>query len=235
MQLLQMETQNMSAAASARVAAKHSLKVLSRLYEQLGSYDDAVITHCVMASAVTAFFGNTGPTGQRVIAAAQKKLKADALSGLPRDVADASLAYGEALTAAIIEWSMDDGGAVIKNMGFPMAYDLATQPDSWAPTSAIRQQQFPLLPDWGSNRTFAMPDGTACPLPPPPVYSEDPGSSFYGEAREVYETIRNLTPEQEAIARFWSDDPMLSPTPPGHSLPPYRRGSTPGAHNPHAT
>jgi hypothetical protein len=179
-------------------------------------YDDAVITHCVMASAVTAFFGNTGPTGQRVIAAAQKKLKADALSGLPRDVADASLAYGEALTAAIIEWSMDDGGAVIKNMGFPMAYDLATQPDSWAPTSAIRQQQFPLLPDWGSNRTFAMPDGTACPLPPPPVYSEDPGSSFYGEAREVYETIRNLTPEQEAIARFWSDDPMLSPTPPGH-------------------
>ena len=84
------------------------------------------------------------------------------------------------------------------------------------PTSAIRQQQFPLLPGWGRNRSFAMPDGAACPLPPPPAYSEEPSSAFHREAREVHDTARNLTPEQEEIARFWSDDPMLSPTPPGH-------------------
>ncbi len=30
--------------------------------------------------------------------------------------------------------------------------------------------------------------------------------------------MARLTPEQRAIARFWSDDPMLSPTPPGHWL-----------------
>jgi hypothetical protein len=53
-------------------------------------------------------------------------------------------------------------------------------------------------------------------LPPPPAYSEDPASPFYAEALEVYETTKALTPEQAAIARFWSDDPMLSPTPPGH-------------------
>jgi hypothetical protein len=179
-------------------------------------YDDAVITHCVMATAVATFFGNTGPTGQRVIAAAQKKFKEDALKGLPGPVIDASLAYGEALAAAIIEWSRHDGGAVIENMGFPMAYALGTQPGNWTPTSAIRQQQLPLLPGWGNNRTFAMPDGSSCPLPPPPSYSEDPASSFYAEALEVYEAVKNLTREQEAIARFWSDDPMLSPTPPGH-------------------
>jgi membrane-associated phospholipid phosphatase len=39
---------------------------------------------------------------------------------------------------------------------------------------------------------------------------------FYKEALEVYDVKQNLTPEQRAIARFWSDDPMLSPTPPGH-------------------
>jgi membrane-associated phospholipid phosphatase len=33
---------------------------------------------------------------------------------------------------------------------------------------------------------------------------------------EVYETVKNATPEEAAIARFWSDDPMLSTTPPGH-------------------
>jgi hypothetical protein len=36
------------------------------------------------------------------------------------------------------------------------------------------------------------------------------------EAMEVLEVRRALTDEQKAIARFWSDDPMLSPTPPGH-------------------
>jgi hypothetical protein len=180
------------------------------------TYSDAVITHCVMASAVKAFFGNTGPTGQRVMAAAEKKLKGDAMKGLAPDVVDASLAYGETLKAAIIDWSASDGGAVIANMGFPMDYPVSKEPGHWQPTSAIRMQQFPLLPNWGQNRTFAMPSGATCGLPPPVPYDEDPSSGFYKQAREVYDVTTHLTPEQIAIARFWSDDPMLSFTPPGH-------------------
>jgi hypothetical protein len=180
------------------------------------AYSDAVITHCVMASAVKSFFGNTGPTGQRVMAATEKKLKGEALQGVAEDVAARSITYADALMAAIIAWSETDGGAVIENMGFPMDYALTKGPSNWVPTSAIRQQQAPLLPKWGENRTFAMPTGNACPLPPPPAYSEDQASAFYREALEVYQAVKSLTPEQEAIARFWSDDPMLSPTPPGH-------------------
>lgn len=179
-------------------------------------YSDAVITHCVLASACKTFFGNTGPTGQRVMAAAEKKLKGEALQGLPDDVVTASLAYGEALKAAIIAWSANDGGAVIENMGFPMDYPVSKEPGHWVPTSAIRQQQFPLLPAWGKNRTFAAPSGAVCSLPPPPAYSEDPSSDFFRQAKEVYDVTSQLTPEQVAIARFWSDDPMLSATPPGH-------------------
>lgn len=180
------------------------------------TYSDAVITHCVLASACKTFFGNTGPTGQRVMAAAEKKLKGEAFKGLPDDVVAASLAYGEALKAAIIDWSTQDGGAVIENMGFPMAYEVSKLPGHWVPTSAIRQQQFPLLPKWGQNRTFASPSGAACSLSAPPAYSEDPSSAFYAMAKEVYDVTNHLTPDQVAIARFWSDDPMLSFTPPGH-------------------
>ena len=61
-----------------------------------------------------------------------------------------------------------------------------------------------------------MPEGTSCALPPPPDYSEDKTSQFYKEAMEVYETKQSITPERRAIARFWSDDAMLSMTPPGH-------------------
>jgi hypothetical protein len=210
--------QAVASGSTALISLEGQLNGLSGLpaREPGQAYSDALITHCVMASAVKAFFGNTGPTGQRVMAATEKKLKGQALAGVAGDVAARSTAYADRLMAAILAWSAEDGGAVIENMGFPMDYALTKGPSNWVPTSAIRQQQFPLLPSWGNNRTFAMQAGNSCPLPPPPAYSEEPSSAFYREALEVYETVKALTPEQEAIARFWSDDPMLSPTPPGH-------------------
>ena len=44
------------------------------------------------------------------------------------------------------------------------------------------------------------------------------GSAFYAEARDCYRVTSDLTPEQKAIARFWSDDPGQNATPPGHSV-----------------
>ncbi|MGL4281675.1 MAG: vanadium-dependent haloperoxidase, partial [Albidovulum sp.] len=109
-----------------------------------------------------------------------------------------------------------DGGAVVETMGFPETYALTEGPAHWVPTNPIRLQQVPLLPGWGRNRPFAMTGEAPCGLTPPPDYSEDPASPFHAEAMEVYETSKTLTDDQKAIARFWSDDPMLSPTPPGH-------------------
>ena len=34
----------------------------------------------------------------------------------------------------------------------------------------------------------------------------------------MYQTVNDLTPEQLAIATYWSDDPGTTATPPGHSL-----------------
>jgi hypothetical protein len=73
-----------------------------------------------------------------------------------------------------------------------------------------------LQPYWGENRPFVLTDGAECPAPPPPVYSEDPGSAFYAEALEVYETVKQHNAEQEAIAMFWADDAGRTATPPGH-------------------
>ncbi len=180
------------------------------------AYDEAVVLQAALAGAAQGLFSNTGPTGQRAMAAMAAKLSAQTAAGLPADVVARSTAHGQAVAAHVLAWAATDGGAVIENMGFPPAYELATAEGKWVPTSKIAQQHKPLLPGWGGNRTFAMPAGAACDLPPPPAYSTDPASEFYRQAREVYDTVRDLTPEQRAIARFWSDDPMLSPTPPGH-------------------
>ncbi|AWB48714.1 phosphoesterase PA-phosphatase [Gemmobacter aquarius] len=180
------------------------------------AYDEAVVVNAAMTDAVKVFFSNTGPTGQRAKAAMEKSLTAQVVEGVAPDVVERSKAYGKVVADHIIAWSSTDGGAVVENMGFPYESALAKGPGDWVPTSLIVQQQKPLLPDWGNVRPFAMPAGDACALPPPPAYSEDPSSAFYAEAKEVYDVTTNLTPEQKLIARFWSDDPMLSPTPPGH-------------------
>ncbi|MFC3724297.1 vanadium-dependent haloperoxidase [Neoaquamicrobium sediminum] len=181
-----------------------------------GVYDKAVVLQSALTISTRHFFSNTGPTGQRAMDAIGKRLDALVSEGADADVLARSLAYGRVIASHVIEWSADDGGAVVENMGFPHDYVLTKGPQHWVPTSLIAQQQAPLLPNWGTNRTFAMPDGATCGVPPPPDYSEEQGSAFHNEAVEVYEAAKGLTPEQREIARFWSDDPMLSPTPPGH-------------------
>ena len=179
-------------------------------------YDDAVVMQSALATSVRAFFANTGPTGQRAMDAMDAGLSEQIADDLSGEVVARSEAFGRAIAQHIWLWSESDGGAVVDNMGFPHSYTLNPAPGHWVPTSGIVQQQAPLLPNWGNNRPFAMPAGTSCALPPPPPYSEDAGSEFYAQAMEVEQISKNRTDEQEAIARFWSDDPMLSSTPPGH-------------------
>ena len=123
--------------------------------------DDAAALQAALATGVAALFGNTGPTGQRAIAAIGGRLEAQAAAGLDPETATLSAAHGEAVAAHVLDWSRDDGGAVVENMGFPYQYPLTEGPEHWVPTSRIAQQQTPLLPEWGANRTFAMPDGAS--------------------------------------------------------------------------
>ena len=180
------------------------------------TYDEAVVLDTALATAAQDFFFNTGPTGQRAMAAMAKSQVAKAAEGVDAAVAARSRTHGQQIAQHIIAWSKTDGGAVIENMGFPFEYPLVEVNGHWKPTSLIRQQQKPLLPNWGTNRSFALPVGADCGLPEPTAYSEDPASDYYKQAVEVMDIKATLTDEQKKIARFWSDDPMLSPTPPGH-------------------
>jgi hypothetical protein len=61
---------------------------------------------------------------------------------------------------------------------------------------------------------LASPD--TCAPPPPPAYSDDPASTFFARAREVYTTSVPLTEEQRTIAQYWADSAGATGTPPGH-------------------
>ncbi len=193
----------------------HELKPLPAR-EKGKAYDEAILLNAALDAAIHDFFSNTGPTGQHVLAENTVKMKALVAKGVPPDVAKRSFAFGLAIEKHILAWSKTDGGAVITNLGFPQKYELSKEPGHWVPTNQFQMQQKPLLPEWGKNRTFVIPDGATCGLEPPPTYSEDKASEFYKQMKEVYDVKNADTDEQKLIARFWSDDPGLSWTPPGH-------------------
>ena len=181
-------------------------------------YDEVAVMHATLATTISALYANTGPSGQQAIRKLTEELDQSInASGVDQQILSRSTDYGRALASQILAWSKNDGGDVIENMGFPWTYQLTPGPGHWVPTNPLaRQQQLPLLPNWGKNRPFAMPVDHACELPPPPAYSEEKDSAFYREALEVYTTAKSLTPEQKAIGFFWIDDAMASPTPAGH-------------------
>jgi len=127
-----------------------------------------------------------------------------------------SAEYGRQVAEAIFYWSTADGGHQGYAKNFPTNYTPPTGPGMWVPTAPAFQRA--LQPFWGYNREF-IPNGITYSQPPAPKpFSTDPASPFYAQGLEVYNVTTALTAEQEAIARYWSDDPGLPGTPPGHSI-----------------
>lgn len=98
--------------------------------------------------------------------------------------------------------------------------------------SIIALSRRPAGQDYGCRRPRPSPlipynraGGNRCPScsvlalsapPPHPTYSEDSTSQFFHDAKEVYDTVNTLTPEQQTIAKYWADGPGATGTPPGH-------------------
>ncbi len=127
-----------------------------------------------------------------------------------------STAFGRAIGEAVFFWSTGDGGHEGYTRNFPASYVPPTGPGKWVPTAPAFQRA--LQPFWGFNREF-VPGSINHSQPVSPLpYSTVTTSPFYSQALEVYAVTSTLTPEQELIARFWSDDPGPAGTPPGHSI-----------------
>lgn len=132
------------------------------------------------------------------------------------DIGNRSESFGKLMAMAVMTWARTDGGH--EGWG-PLRRSQAnfvppSGPGLWSPTPPGFAP--PLLPYWGANRPMALKRVADCPAPPPPPYSEEPGSAFFKEGQEVWRIANAATQEQRQFALYWADDPGKTPTPAGH-------------------
>ena len=133
-----------------------------------------------------------------------------------QEVVDRSKDWGIFIAKSIFEWSKTDGGHEGYAKNFPPTYTPPVGSGKWASTAPAFQKA--MQPFWGSNRTF-IPQCAANTQPEAPTaYAELPTSPFNVAALEVFTTVNNASAEQKIIAKYWSDDPGVGGTPPGHSV-----------------
>jgi hypothetical protein len=123
---------------------------------------------------------------------------------IPDDVLERSIQYGNVVADHIIAWSSKDNYKQTRS--FPK-YSISSDAATWKPTPPAYMDG--VEPHWNKIRTFAIDSAAQFAPPPPTPFSVDKSSNFYKEAYAVYETGKNLTDEQRAIASFWDCNPFM--------------------------
>ncbi len=197
-----------------RSIASH-LNGIGELPQAKGTYYWPLVASAAMAEVMRGLWGDaTNVAAQNIadINALEAQFEAAAID-VQGSLARRSIDFGHAVGAAVFETSKDDGEHRSYLTNFPTSYVPPVGPGLWVPL----QGQRALQPFWRDQMTPFVSPGDECDPGPPPPFSETPGSEFYNEALEVYDTVNHLTEEQRTIARFWADGPGTI-NGPGHSL-----------------
>lgn len=123
--------------------------------------------------------------------------------GLPDDVYERSMQFGEAIAVKILEWAGKDNYK--QTRGF--RYTVTTDPAKWKPTPPAYMDA--VEPNWYKIRPFILDSCSQFKPPAAVEFSMKKGSDFYNDVLLVYETSKKLTEEQRAIASFWDCNPFV--------------------------
>lgn len=143
-------------------------------------------------------------------------------SGMPSDVYEESMAYGEAVAMKVLEYAKGDNYAQTRGL----RYTVKNEPGMWVPTPP--QYGDAMEPYWMTIRPLLLDSAAQFTPPPPPLYSLNKKSEFWKELMEVYNTSKTLTQEQQDQAWFWDDNAFVMQVQ-GHVMFANKK-MTPGGH-----
>ncbi|MHA6248288.1 vanadium-dependent haloperoxidase [Pontibacter sp. CAU 1760] len=142
--------------------------------------------------------------------------------GVPEEVFNRSLRYGQEAAKRIIAYANADGYR--QTRGF--RHDVSQEGGHWVPTPPAYMDA--IEPFWYKLRPFVIDSCSQFAPAKPVAYDPNPGSDFYEEVKEVYEVTTRMTAEQKAIASFWDCNPFVMHTT-GHVMYATKK-ITPGGH-----
>ncbi len=122
--------------------------------------------------------------------------------GIPADVYERSMKYGEAVASHIMDYSKKDNYK--QTRGF--RHSVTNAPGTWAPTPPAYMDS--VEPLWKKIRPLTLDSAAQFAPVAPPKYDMNPQSEFYKLAKEVKDIGINLTEEQKVIANFWDCNPF---------------------------
>jgi len=123
-------------------------------------------------------------------------------SGIPVEVYNNSIAFGQQVAKHILAWSAQDNYKQTRTFS---KYAVTHVAASWKPTPPAYIKA--VEPHWNKIRTFLIDSAQQFrPLPPTP-FSAEKNSLFYKEALAVREIGLTLSAEQKEIANFWDCNP----------------------------
>jgi hypothetical protein len=140
---------------------------------------------------------------QKMEAFNQKMMQEFQASGVPQEVFDNSVAYGEKVAAHILAWAAEDNYQQTRALD---KHSFTGDDGTWQPTPPIYMKA--VEPHWDKIRPFLISSAQQFRPAPPTPFSSDKGSQFYKEAKEVHDMVLNLTVEQKEIANFWDCNPF---------------------------
>ncbi|MCB0548900.1 MAG: vanadium-dependent haloperoxidase [Phaeodactylibacter sp.] len=169
-------------------------------------------TYCFPLAGIHAFLkvGKALTFSEDKMEAYQEELYAtlDSL-GIPGDVWDRSLAYGEEVAGHILAWANKD---MYKETRTYPKYSISEDPARWQPTPPDYMDG--IEPHWQKIRTMVLDSAQQFTPPPPTAFSLDKESKFMAETMEVYDALNASAPEEReervAIAKFWDCNPYVS-------------------------
>lgn len=133
----------------------------------------------------------------------QSLLKEFTASGMPQEVYDNSIAYGQEVAAHIIAWAALDNYKQTRTFA---RYAPSADAASWKPTPPAYFKA--VEPHWNKVRPFLLDSAQQFKPQKATAFSTGNNSAFYKEAHAVYKAGTTLSDGQKEIANFWDCNPF---------------------------
>lgn len=124
--------------------------------------------------------------------------------GVPEDIFESSIAYGQKVAEHILAWANKDHYAQTRSS---QKYTVSNEPGRWIPTPPAYIEA--IEPNWREIRPLTLDSSNQFPALPPVPFSTDKNSECYRDALEVYNITETDKENKLAIASFWDCNPYV--------------------------